>query len=1276
MTQNATDRTPSRSLFAVTELTVLAPLKRGPIAAMDTRSHETRVVAVMRTLDAFRVSSVESQPTPLLQDVIDHIRGIHSFRLAVVGEPLRRQLLLSVSFDGGWEPYLRRIWRDLGPFLDLLFCNCEGYPLSRNSGFDDYARWVRGAQVTSEFFFHWGPATVNDLVTEFARPPGGPTRDADAPMGERLRQSLQALKALYRLSDLHPPGALNRQPGLRALAVDDGHTLLHAAQHLLPLLKGLDDSHLHVVLGRAPTPVESAALLWLQADVPQTRPTWPAVPWSLQQVQGGIVHRFEGVRDAALLLLSLDTPRAAAGLLKWLLDDEARRLARGDDSAPPGAAGDVFWTVAFTATGLEHLGLDEGHHAQLPAEFLQGMAARASVLGDVLHNHPANWKPPLACQPDGSAAPTDSRVDLAGVHVLLQLAKRGGGSTRWREAPDPAHPLHAAIGQLLNAQVSNSSPETLAQRGLRLLSVQTLSRAAPPVAGGVARGHFGFVDGLSQPVIRPAGPTPAPPGKTTDELPTGDLLLGHPNSLGDEPLRGRLWDNGSFLVVRRLRQDVQAWEAAVQAATAALRPSLNLTPDQLAGLLMGRARDGRNLIDGTTGNTFDYGSDPAGVKCPWQSHVRRANPRTLAATAPAKPLASDQHGPPAPPSPPPPAPPTPRLLRRGMSFGPTSTYEGPADAERGLMFMAYNASIAEQFERIQGWLAGGNSSQAQFPSKFADPFLGVRHPGDEAQFRFRWPVAPPPADQFTEHEVSLGTKPFTVLEWGLYLFVPSVAALGELQRIADEAHLSRQPTALPAIGTAAPTVHPQRRRALDVEAQRLAAGGSALVAQLFKAEQVLGLDHHSAAREWKLLLEDPAARRQKLPQMLWAAVRAAPGGVMRTPYGVLVGSAERVAEVFEDRQRRYTVAGYQARMERSFGPIYLGMDAGADYEREARDVNAALMAVKASQAFEAARQAMTQVLLGLQPPANAASAASAAASPETAVDVRDLVDGLLVTLSKQWFGLPDATGTHVQAGGWHWRAAPPSCPGHFHTPSRYLFQPHPGAEAAAVGEAHGQLLRDSVRDMVRLNWQQPAALGTLGQSIHRALGRLEPSPFAAQDLVARTLIGVMMGFLPTVDGNLRGLLFDWLDNGSFWDLRRRLAAALAAPDPLPASEWALTYAVLRQPLARALQSRPVPDTVWRTVVQAHTIGEVHLQPGEVVVVGIGSALHQRQLDDDASLSALFGGDRRDPGQNSAPLHACPGQAMAMGVLTGALAALMAAPTLSAGPTPAVLTLGR
>src|SRR3546814_11991199 len=47
-----------------------------------------------------------------------------------------------------------------------------------------------------------------------------------------------------------------------------------------------------------------------------------------------------------------------------------------------------------------------------------------------------------------------------------------------------------------------------------------------------------------------------------------------------------------------------------------------------------------------------------------------------------------------------------------MTYGPRLDPADPASAAapRGLMFMAYNASIAEQYETIQRWVNGGNIS--------------------------------------------------------------------------------------------------------------------------------------------------------------------------------------------------------------------------------------------------------------------------------------------------------------------------------------------------------------------------------------------------------------------------------------------------------------------------------------------------------------------------------------------------------------------------------------
>jgi hypothetical protein len=72
-------------------------------------------------------------------------------------------------------------------------------------------------------------------------------------------------------------------------------------------------------------------------------------------------------------------------------------------------------------------------------------------------------------------------------------------------------------------------------------------------------------------------------------------------------------------------------------------------------------------------------------------------------------------------------------------------------------------------------------------------------------------------------------------------------------------------------------------------------------------------------------------------------------------------------------------------------------------------------------------------------------------------------------------------------------------------------------------------------------------------------------------------------------------------------------------------------------------------------------------------VGILSATQQLQAAGQADLRPVFGGMRSDPGH---PQHACPGYAMAMGVLVGMLAGLMATPGLRPNPAPLVLSVKR
>jgi Dyp-type peroxidase family len=1169
----------SKSLLGVSDLTLTAPIKRGLIPALDARSYESRLRLLLRTLNTLRVSSREAEPTPLIADTVDRIRAIHSFRLAIVGDDPFKQLLLAVAFDGGWEPYMRRIWRDLGPLLDVIFCNCEGYLTSHDHGFAEYMGWVRRAQVSTEFFYNASSLTVSDLhyLRAIERRRLCP-EDKQPANGDPVEQALSALTALYRLTDMYPP----KMAGLPSLLeLDDGSILLRAAHHLLSDLPEVTALAKHAaerpneLRGKGRTPVEVAALRWFATREAEQPPESQTKAFDASKAQGGIINAYENLVYGCLLLVELENAAAAKALIE-------KSMLAADGAT--GSADSPFSNVSFTFQGLKIAEVPSGTLEQLPFEFREGMAARAGILGDLRYNHPSRWTLPERNWP---APPHDKpkRVELTSVHAIVQFACQHRRSMEWKElVGNDDHPLASAV---------HAFEASLAGKGVRILSVQAMQRFVKD-SEPHSRDHFGFVDGLSQPSVD----APIEKDKFCDRVLAGDLLLGYENSLGDKALTGRLWDDSTFLVVRKLKQDVGALDEALNSLNAELAKAK----------LMGRWPDGRNLIDNSEGNEFLYKDDQYGQDCPLQSHIRRANPRETRPDM--KTL--------------------PRIMRRGMSYGPRYEKDKPdGNAERGIVFMAYCASIAEQFEVIQSWLSGGNSSGPHSYSGLRDPFLGVPQDGDPNTFVFH--------DGKAELRVDLSSnRPFVQLQWGVYLFVPSKRALEELRQIAGEAE-NRDSS--------------KKEDQRKIERSVLAQKGAAVIAKLRHLDQTMGPE--AARTQWKIVLEDVSARMSGMSQAVWAAIREFHQGALRTPYGVLTCSNELVKQVFEDRSSCYTITGYAKRMDKSFGNIYLGMDAGRTYDEQSEAPNRAIQEVTEQEAFDSARRHTIATVERL-----------VTDRADVTVDVKDIVDGVLAAVSGEWFGLPDEK--FVDSGGWHWRSAgPPTCPGHFHSPSRYMFQPNPGTETTQAGQHHGKLLRNAVDEFVaahRAAGTKPAA--RLGNALFTAF---DGNSDEQKGLLARTLIGVMMGFLPTVDGNLRGLLYEWVFDRSLWDHE---IAFFADGDKASLDK---AKKILLQPLRRTLQLRPVPELVWRVATKAHRLGSVDVVEGDLVVVSIVSAMHESLIDDDKNLYPIFGGNRDD---DPHPTHACPGYKMALGVMLGTLTGLLESARFRPAMSPLALRISR
>jgi deferrochelatase/peroxidase EfeB len=487
-------------------------------------------------------------------------------------------------------------------------------------------------------------------------------------------------------------------------------------------------------------------------------------------MQGLLRFGYGRLTEACFLLLRVQNAAAAGA---WL--ENASVATAKEQSSPPERA----LQLAFTSNGLRKLNVDEQVLSGFSAEFLAGMAGdanRSRRLGDTGENSPEYWQ--------------------------------WGGPQR---VPDVIAMIYAMPGML--AAWKDSLEKELQQSGVELLQCLPTSDM-----GGVE--PFGFVDGVSQPVIDWGQRKDVAGDKLSYENVSalGEFVLGYDNEYGKQtgspfvprqaakdlpeassaPKYADLGRNGTYMVVRQLEQDVRGfWRFAdIQSR------SDEATRQEFAEMMVGRKMSGdtpmqpcRQAIAGVgpdaedvKRNQFTYDEDPDGIVCPFGAHVRRANPRNADFPAGKEGLlgrlvrmagfgresirddtiASTRFH---------------RLLRRGREYGPKLdpaqrlAPPQPGEQPGGLQFVCLNANIARQFEFIQNaWLMSGKFNGL---SEESDPLLGNREP-----------VAGCPVDNFSlpsnagvRRQVEHVPR-FVTVRGGAYFFLPGVRALRYIARVA------------------------------------------------------------------------------------------------------------------------------------------------------------------------------------------------------------------------------------------------------------------------------------------------------------------------------------------------------------------------------------------------------------------------------------------------------------------------------------------------------------
>lgn len=249
--------------------------------------------------------------------------------------------------------------------------------------------------------------------------------------------------------------------------------------------------------------------------------------------------------------------------------------------------------------------------------------------------------------------------------------------------------------------------------------------------------HFGFRDGVSQPQIN----------KVDKQYPKKDLRYRNNNPDRFDPedfvlfgLKGELeWtNNGSFLVFRKLEQNVSKFWSWMKQQRDDDDQNVIPQPEELAAKIVGRWKSGASLAQHpkydpvdpiySDHNDFLYvknkkkvvdipnnprapSSDPLGEYTPTFAHTRWTNPRDTSRTSEDENLLKTnwkanreenaKH----------------RMLRRGIPYGVpwAADLESTRTERRGLLFICYVRDIWEQFVFVQNKMAFGHNYQTGGP---------------------------------------------------------------------------------------------------------------------------------------------------------------------------------------------------------------------------------------------------------------------------------------------------------------------------------------------------------------------------------------------------------------------------------------------------------------------------------------------------------------------------------------------------------------------------------
>lgn len=422
--------------------------------------------------------------------------------------PGTRKLIFQTNYDGSWESYLEDFVTKAHGGQTIAWNNAVGFPrtnwlfLDGAQDGDQFKRWVRRQQVETLFWYSHFPMATTDRIRANALVRDGLARACSA-------SEYHAWQNLF--------GAAPRYE--TSIETDRVQSLLFGGLGRHPVAR------LHAL--RFPKGGQDGAGQWIER-------------------------------------LARD----------WINCESASNRSDGHMGIAFGDADPDLPVrfVGFTAQGLRYLGMTSGEPncglASFPMSFVEGMARRARILGDE-PDKVAKW-----LWTDWAEGEEDERAAAGECHALI---------------------LHYARSEAELAKLEDQLAEEYEEFSITDLRQIRLNSA--PRSN--SREPFGFRDGISQPVMTGTQQFARDRHGRDDVVGPGEFVMGYPDSRGYFPISPQVSQrtpaaaglpapvaaipgenpqfdnphltdmrdvgrNGSFLVVRQLRQDREAFDALLE----------------------------------------------------------------------------------------------------------------------------------------------------------------------------------------------------------------------------------------------------------------------------------------------------------------------------------------------------------------------------------------------------------------------------------------------------------------------------------------------------------------------------------------------------------------------------------------------------------------------------------------------------------------------------------------------------------------------------------------